>query len=102
MTQVYCLESTNQESGCTKMLKISSFLQLLRNHLNITTSTSSSVCPFAHVPCVFVQKLGPIPFGVSQNVNNKSCLLCFRVKKHSEWALGSMKQGKANPCKLCC
>ena len=43
---------------------------------------SGSVCP---VPSV--QKLASIPASVSQNVTNKSCLVCVKSKKYVSWVI---------------
>ena len=46
----------------------------LTNYFNFYVCLSFGLC----VPCV--QNLGPIPAVVSQNVTNKSYLVCVRVK----------------------
>ena len=59
-----------------------------------------SVCPFVRRPSIrpCVRKLAPIPAVVSQNVTNKSCLVCVMSEKYAFWVtlrlLGSILQGK--------
>ena len=54
----------------------------------MTISTSTSVCPSAAAvrPTIrraSVRKLAPIPAVGSQNVSNKSCLVCVYSKKYA-------------------
>ena len=46
-----------------------------------------SVCPSAAaaVRRASVQKLAPIPAVVSENVTNKSCLVCDKSEKYPSW-----------------
>ena len=50
--------------------------------LSIRPSVRSSVRPFV-LPSA--QKLTSIPASVSQNVTNKSCLVCVKSKKYASW-----------------
>ena len=57
------------------------------------------VCPSSVVRLLSVGKLPPILAVISQNVNNKSCLLCVQSEKYAFWVtlrpVGSMKQAEA-------
>ena len=45
-----------------------------------------------------------IPLDASQNVSNKSCLVCVKNEKYAYWVtfrpLGSIRQGAAKPCTM--
>ena len=72
----------------------------------ITISTSTSVCSSVR-PSVrlCVRKLAQIPAVVSQNVTNKSCLVCVMSEKYAFWFTlrpqsDRCSQGKAKVCIL--
>ena len=73
--------------------------------------TFTSVCPSVfRVPCSVVpvpsaQKLTSIPASASQNVTNKSCLVCVKSKKYASWVTlrpqwDRCRQGEAKVCIL--
>ena len=55
---------------------------------NLNNYFDFNVCLSFLRPCVFrpcVRKLAPIPAVVSQNVTNKSCLVCAMSEKYAFW-----------------
>ena len=53
----------------------------MRAHLN--NYFNFHVCLSFRCPCV--RKLAPIPAVVSENVTNKSCLVCVMSEKYASW-----------------
>ena len=64
----------------------------LNNYFNLHICVHLSFHPLI---CPCVRKLAPIPAVVSQNVSNKSCLVCINNENYAFWVnVRTLRQGE--------